>query len=232
MNEPQMKTTSKGCLIMAANSLGNPLDIPSRSLLAVKSADLVVFEEDRMARQVLKAAGIHREYSKYNEHHQTETLEDVKTTLSAGKTVVYMSDQGSPVIEDPGSAMLDIAYRCQSKVVVIPGPSSICAAISACPFATHGYLFAGFLPRETPDRLKKLRELQKLQTPLVIMDTPYRLKALLESCEEVFSKKRRILLAVDISGENEDFLLGTIEQLRHIVAAYTEKLNFVLIVDV
>jgi 16S rRNA (cytidine1402-2'-O)-methyltransferase len=220
-----------GLLIMASNSLGNVLDIPKRSLEAAASSDLVVFEEDKIARQVLKAAGVHREYLKFNEHRQKDTLEEIRDALNAGKTVTYMSDQGSPVLEDPGADILAVAYQTKARVTVIPGPCSVSAAISATPFATHGYVFVGFLPREEADRVKKLKDLSKLQSPFVIMDTPYRLKALLSSCSEVLGKGRKAMLALDISGESENFALGTFDQLRQVAEKLTEKLNFVLVVS-
>ena len=57
---------------MASNHIGRPEDIPQRALIALK-ADLVIFEEDKPA-TTLKAAGIHRDYLKFNEHHQQEFL--------------------------------------------------------------------------------------------------------------------------------------------------------------
>ncbi|MCX6117057.1 MAG: SAM-dependent methyltransferase [Proteobacteria bacterium] len=224
------KAIQVGHLIMASNSLGNNLDIPQRSLDAVKNSDIVIFEEDRVARQVLKTAGIHREYLKFNEHAQKDTLDEVRNALKKNQTITYMSDQGCPTIEDPGSAVLEIAYSLKSKVTVIPGPCSISAALSACPFATHGYLFAGFLPREQVDRVKKLKDLSSLRVPLVIMDTPYRLHALIDSCMDVFGKGRKVLLAIDISGEQERFICDNLENCKKLCLSMQDKLNFVLVV--
>lgn len=221
---------AKGVLVMGANSLGLAADIPQRSLEFCRTADVVVFEEDRIARQTLKAAGIHRDYLKYNEHKQKDTLDDVRTALNDGKTVLYMSDQGSPIIEDPGSDVIAVARQVGAKVTVIPGPCSISAALSACSFASHGFYFAGFLPREGQDRIKRLKELMSLRTTLVIMDTPYRIKALLEACESVFGATRRALLAIDISGEQEAFIEMPLGKLKASCEALSDKLNFVLVI--
>ena len=75
------KTTQIGTLVMASNHIGCTDDIPNRALETLKTADLVVFEEDRPARQTLKAAGIRRDYLKFNEHHQMQTLDEVAEAL-------------------------------------------------------------------------------------------------------------------------------------------------------
>lgn len=216
---------------MAATHLGDPRDLPSRSLEALKSADLLIFEEDRPARSFLKAAGIHRDYLKYSEHGQKDTVAACRQALKAGQSVLYMSDQGTPGLSDPGRDLLAVAYELEAKVSVIPGPSSITAAISVCPFDCWAFHFLGFLPRETPTRMAALRAAAAFSRPLVIMDVPYRLKALLAACEQVFGKSRRGFLALDISGTAEDFWLGSFETLQKKAEQLAEKLNFVLIVD-
>jgi 16S rRNA (cytidine1402-2'-O)-methyltransferase len=216
---------------MAATHIGNPIDIPVRTLDAARTADLLVFEEDRPARLVLKSAGVHREYLRYSEHKQAETIEAIEEAFRAGKSVLFMSDQGCPSVADPGGAVVDVADRCGARVEVIPGPSSITAALSACPFAGREYFFVGFLPRENEDRFKRLKQLQAMHVPLVMMDTPYRMKHLVAACEKVFGAKHRGLLAIDISGPAEAFHLGTLKMLLKAAEQVTEKLNFVLVLD-
>lgn len=231
MSVPSEKTQKRGRLIMAANSIGNVRDIPARSLLAVQTADLVIFEEDRGARLILKSAGVHREYWRYSEHRQEETLDKLKETLAAGKTAVYMSDQGVPGVADPGSALLELAYHLNAVVQVVPGPSSVQSALSACPFLGGSYFYAGFLPRESDKRIAKLQELDRLHTTLVILDTPYRIHALIEDCVTAFGDRRQALLAVDISGTHENFLVSSLKNLKELAAHFEEKLNFVLIIQ-
>jgi len=190
---------------MAANSLGRSEDIPERSLAALRVADLLVFEEDRAARQALKAAGLHRSYLRLTEHREAESLEAVEKALINGSTVVYMSDQGTPTVADPGRELLVLAYRLRAHVQVIPGPSSITAALAACSFLHNGFVFLGFLPREEEAREATLRAHAHSKLPLVLLDTPYRRDALLASVKKVLGAERLCLLAEDISGPNESF---------------------------
>lgn len=216
---------------MAATHLGEVKDLPVRSLEALREGDLLIFEEDRPARSFLKAAGIHREYMKYSEHKERETVEACEAALKAGKKVVYMSDQGTPGLSDPGRDLAQIAYRVRAKVQVVPGPSSLTAAVAACPFDCSSFLFLGFPPREEPQRVKALKDAAAGRRAIVMMDTPYRLKALLAGCHEAFGKGKRGFVALDVSGPREDFWLGTFAELGQKAGGLDEKLNFVLIVE-
>lgn len=219
-----------GTLILAGTSLGRPEDIPPRSLSALREADLLVFEEDRPARGFLKAAGIHRDYLKLSEHNEKETIEEAERALAQGKTVVYMSDQGMPGVADPGRLLVDKAFLAGARVTVIPGPSAITAALSACPFDTGRFTFLGLLPREGNDRLVALREADRRREPLVVIDTPYRAAAVIADCAKALGNARRALLALDISGEKERFLAGRLSELAGL-AELSEKLNFTLVIE-
>ncbi|SME87769.1 SAM-dependent methyltransferase [Pseudobacteriovorax antillogorgiicola] len=222
------KPNARGTLILASNCLGLPDDIPQRSLTALRESDLLVFEEDRPARQALKAAGIHRDYLKFTEHNEASTREDVKQALKSGQTVCYMSDQGVPTLADPGSELLKIAYSLDAPVRVIPGPSSVTAALAACPFLESRFLYYGFLPREPDKRSIAIAELAQNPHPIVFLDTPYRRKALLEALSQGFGGDRKALLAVDISGDQEGFYHRSLDALADLTL---DKLNFVIVVQ-
>jgi 16S rRNA (cytidine1402-2'-O)-methyltransferase len=221
------KLQKQGILYLAFQHIGCAADTPSRCINLLHACELLVFEEDHSARQTLKLAKVHRNYLKYNEHSQTDTLVQVEDHLNNGKSVLYMSDQGSPTLADPGKALLKIAYAIKAKVIIIPGPSAISAAIAACPFKMEPHLYLGFLPRKKEELIKILKKYLSTRIPLVILDTPYRCKQLLTSCQIVFPKKQLAFMAQDISGDNEDYITGTFDK---IIKLYKPKTNFVLII--
>ncbi|MCM8540513.1 MAG: SAM-dependent methyltransferase [Lentisphaeraceae bacterium] len=216
---------------MAANSLGLPDDIPARSLEAVRTADLLIFEEDKPARLVLKTAGVHREYLKYNEQSQRNILETVRELLLEDKTVLYMSDQGCPTLEDPGYEVAKTARKANAKIQVIPGPSSLTAALSACPFSNKCFEFLGFPPREESQRKTFFRQMSGKKSLQIFMDTPYRLKRVLETCIDVFPEEAKGYIALDISGEDENYLTGNFKALYEEICELDKKLNFVMIIN-
>lgn len=219
----------RGALVMASTHIGNIRDTPQRTLEELKIADFLIFEEDRPARQLLKEAGIHRSYMKFNEHKAEYVLEELKQVLKEGKKAVFVSDQGAPVLADPGKELLELAYSLDAKIEVIPGPSSITAAISACPFDMRRFLFYGFLASERVKRERELRSLLNSKETLVFLEAPYRLEPLLKSCWNVFGKSKRAFLALDISGQEEEFIVGDFEKM--LKETKGKKLNFVLILE-
>lgn len=216
---------------MAANSLGLADDIPSRSLEAVRNADLLIFEEDKPARQTLKAAGVHREYLKYNEQSQRDILDTVREYLLNDKTILYMSDQGCPTLEDPGYEVCRTARKANARIKVIPGPSSLTAALSACPFSNKAFDFLGFPPREETQRKTFFKQMHGKKSLQIFMDTPYRLKRVLETCIQVFPEEAKGYIALDISGEDENYLTGKFQTLYDEVCEIDKKLNFVMIIN-
>lgn len=215
-------------LIIGSTHIGNPNDIPPRSLEYVRTADLLLFEEDRPARQVLKAAGVHREYFKYNEHQGL--MGEAKDALNSGLNVLYMSDQGTANLADPGLELLKFAHQYGIEILVIPGPSSVTAALSACPFSTQPFLYAGFLDKKSEKRTKELEKLAQSESAIVILDTPYRLQNLTQDLKIVFGKNRNALLALDISGPNEKYIFENCANLAVYCQGLNEKLNFVLVI--
>jgi 16S rRNA (cytidine1402-2'-O)-methyltransferase len=158
---------------------------------------------------------------------EQETVDAVKKALKAGQTVVFMSDQGTPVLADPGKKLLEVAYAIGAQVSPIPGPSSVTAALSICPFLNGPFLYLGFPPREPEEREAWLAHYSKVEFPVVILDTPYRRPSLIASCMKVLGAERRALLVFDISGPEEAVMLGKLEKLSSIER---EKTNFVLVI--
>jgi 16S rRNA (cytidine1402-2'-O)-methyltransferase len=220
-----------GTLVFASNSLGVPEQIPAQSLEAVTRADVLVFEEDKIARKVLKQAGIHRNYLKYNEHKSPQALEEIREALSSGKTVCYMSDCGVPNLADPGKELLETAYGLGCALKIIPGPSSISLALAACPFSVEKFRYAGFLPKDRTLREEELALYAEGTEAVVILETPYRLKNLLESCVATFGDSRRALLALDIAGTEEEYMADSLAAILAKVAAREQRTNFVLVVS-
>ena len=219
-----------GILILAATSIGCDTDIPARSLQMVREAELLVFEEDRPARRVLKAAGCHRDYLKFSEHQETLVIDQIAQSLRHGQRVLYMSDQGMPCLADPGWRLCRLAHELKAKIQVIPGPDSVTAALAAAPFDTKQFFYRGFLPRQPDQRLVDLQAIRLSLVTTVVLDTPYRLRPLLEAVQTA-DPDWRALLALDISGPSEQYLLGAPTVLLNNLAPGKNRRNFVLVLD-
>ena len=219
----------KSRFIICGTSIGNLEDIPGRTLEVLKNADLLIFEEDKPARQFLKKAGVTRDYYKFNEHHQAETIEQARKSFKNQKTVAYISDQGMPNVSDPGYQITELAFEAGATVSVIPGPSSITCAIAAAPFFIPKYYFAGFPPREEKHRVKEFEFWKKIACPVVFMDTPYRFRNIMSSIAHSFGANAKIFVAKQISCENEAYFYDSAQKIADL--DWHKKDNFVAILN-
>ena len=63
-----------------------------------------------------------------------------------------------------------------------------------------------FLPRDPDARRRELTRLRGLRMPVVLMDTPYRLGALLDDVAKTFGKGAQVTLACDLTLPKETIL--------------------------
>ena len=78
---------------------------------------------------------------------ERRSLGKVLAALDEGD-VALVSDAGTPTLSDPGQALVDAAWTAGHRVVPIPGPSAVTAALAAAGFGGPGFVFLGYLPRK------------------------------------------------------------------------------------
>lgn len=218
-----------GKLYIVATPIGNKKDISQRALETLKLVDAVICEEYRVGSTLLKMLAIPpKTLLTLNEHNEQEQSADILMRLHHGENLALVSDCGTPGFADPGAILMGQAIQQGIQVIPIPGPSSLMAAISISPVSLKEFYFAGFLPRKDEERLSKLRHLNLLKIPVILMDTPYRLGKLLQEVESVFGKGRLAALALDISLPGETILYATLSEIHQKVQA--RKGEFILII--
>ncbi|MBX3039674.1 MAG: 16S rRNA (cytidine(1402)-2'-O)-methyltransferase [Bdellovibrionaceae bacterium] len=213
-------------LWVVATPVGDPDDLSLRALEILKTCDIVICESTKETSRLLRHHGITgKTYELLNEH--SEPADVLKLAdLCKNKTVALVSDGGTPAFCDPGA---DLVARCRKlKIEVKPalGASSLMGLLSLAGRRLDQFVFRGFLPAETEERRKALRDLQKEKRPIVLMDTPYRLKKILADMEEHFPQ-RTLILVRDLSLPGEKFLEGKASELRKVCG--DDKAEFMLL---
>jgi 16S rRNA (cytidine1402-2'-O)-methyltransferase len=150
--------------------------------------------------------------------------------LAQGSSFALISDAGTPVFADPGHTLIALLVQAGLPVVPVPGPSSLMAALSLCDFKIQRFLFGGFLAREPRRRRQELEDLRSARIPIVLMDAPYRMAALLRDVAGTFGGDRTVILACDMTLPGERIYRGGV---RDVLAQVGErKGEFVLIIKV
>lgn len=219
----------KSVLYIVATPIGNLQDITIRALDVLRNVDVVLCEERREGTTLMKKLDIpDKEILLVNEHNEKQMQEAVLMKLAAGNTIAMISDCGTPVFADPGAQIISIVSQAGFRVVPVPGPSSLMATLSVLDFQAEPFYYVGFLPREDAERARMLLRLKSLKVTLIIMETPYRLRRLIQDAQKTFGDQQRITLAFDLTLPGERIYRGSIKEVMNQIS--DKKGEFVLVV--
>jgi 16S rRNA (cytidine1402-2'-O)-methyltransferase len=199
-------------LYIVATPIGDTNEISLRALEILKSAEVIICESTKEASKLLRVHGIAgKTYELLNEH---TTPDEVKALaeICANKTAALVSDCGTPGFCDPGAHLVKLCRQKKIAVKSVLGASALMGLLSLSGERIDQFIFRGFLPAENEARKKALQDIQREKRPMILMDTPYRLKKTLGDLQEFFPK-RRALLALNLTQTDETILEGTAENL-------------------
>ena len=214
-------------LTLIATPIGRTDEITLRSLELFKTCDVVVCESTKETSRLLKSYDIKaKRYEVLDEHSKED---DVSELLELCKTqnVVLVSDCGTPGFCDPGFQLVKACRGAGVPVHSSLGASSLMGLLSLSSERIHQFYFRGFIPAENSAREIEWARLKKTSEPLILMDTPYRLRKMLDECEQHLPE-RKMLLALNLSQEDECVIEGTPRHIKKNLKA--EKAEFMLLV--
>ena len=173
---------SGGQLILAATPLGNVLDASKRLVDALLKADIIAAEDTRKARRLFQDLNLEINAAVISlfEENELEKIPDLISKLQEGKTVVVISDAGTPAISDPGFKLVNKAIEEKISITVLPGPSAVISALVLSGLPTDRFSFEGFIPRKGKERTEILSNLNKESRTMVLFESPRRTKDTLE----------------------------------------------------
>lgn len=213
-------------LWVVATPVGDPKDLTLRALEILRDCDLVICESTKETSTLLRAHGVTgKTYEVLDEHAKPDDVERL-VSLCRDRVAALVSDGGTPAFCDPGADLVRLCRRAGIEVRPLLGASSLMGLLCMAGRRLDQFLFRGFLPAETEARRAALRELQKEKRPVVLMDTPYRLKKILAEMEEFFPQ-RTLFLVRDLSLPGEQFLEGKAAELRRVCG--DDKAEFMLL---
>ena len=177
--------------------------------------------------------GIIKELVSINEHNENEKdiVNDILLRLLENNSAALISDCGTPLFSDPGHLLVEVCISQNIEVIPVPGASSILPALTGSGLDIEKFYYYGWLSPKKDIRKQQLQRLRSLNEVVVIMDTPYRLKSLLEDIVKVIGKNLKVVLAFQLTMNNEKFYRGTAEEILSIVSQNNMKGEFVLLLN-
>jgi 16S rRNA (cytidine1402-2'-O)-methyltransferase len=200
-------------LYIVATPIGNLADMVPRAVETLQAADLIAAEDTRHSAPLLKHFSIETPMVAYHDHSDSSAPDVIERCIEGGGAVALISDAGTPLISDPGYRLVNLAHERGWRVVPIPGPSAVVAALSASGLPTDRFRFEGFLPAKPGARQARLQELSTESITLVFYEAPHRLQVSLESMRDAFGPERPVVLARELTKTFETILRGSLDEL-------------------
>jgi len=225
-----LEDLERPALYVVATPIGNANDISLRALDVLKNADVIFAEDTRKTLDLLTKLGIQlagRQIYACHEWNEEKAASNMVNILRGMSAVALVSDAGTPLISDPGFAVLrKVRDELGENFPIrpVPGPCAAVAALSVAGAAAGRYLFAGF-PSRNPT--KKRREIVQLlrqaragspAATLVLYEAPHRLvstvEAIVDAVEaEGTSRERRLYICRELTKQYETVLRGEARQV-------------------
>lgn len=203
-------------LHVVATPIGNLRDMTVRAVETLAAASLVACEDSRVTRRLVDHFGLTARLVPYHEHNAAEMRPKLLERLAAGESVALVSDAGTPLVSDPGFKLVEAAREAGHRVIPVPGPSAVMAALVAAGLPTDAFFFAGFLPPKTAGRRTRAGALAAVPGSLVFFETGPRLAASLADLAEVLGD-RQAAVCRELTKLHEEVRRGSLPDLA---AAY------------
>lgn len=226
-----MNEVRAGQLYVVATPIGNLADLSARALKILDGVTRICAEDTRNTAALLAHFGVRTPLVTLHDHNEDALAAPLTEALKNGDSLALVSDAGTPLISDPGFALVRAARAAGVPVIAVPGACAAVAALSICGIATDRFVFEGFLPARAQARIKRLQELQSETRTLVFYESSHRIAESVQAIAEVFGGERQLCLARELTKLYEESITAPAAQIAQWITqdANRERGEFVLV---
>ena len=215
-------------LYLIPTPIGNLDDITVRALKTLETVDFILCEDTRETGKLLSKYNIKKKLVSSHEFNEDKIKSNVVDELSKGMNIGLVTDQGTPIISDPGYIIAIEVIRCGYNVISLPGATAFVPALTSSGISPSPFLFYGFLNAKNSKQKSELEALKNLKYTMIFYESVHRIKDTLKNMLEVFGD-RNISINREISKIHEEICRGKISELIDLVDEM--KGEFVIIVE-
>jgi len=216
-------------LYIVATPIGNLGDLSARAADVLARVDLIAAEDTRVTGKLLKHLGISTPMVAHHAHNEAQGAARLVERLAQGSRIALVSDAGTPVISDPGFALVRAARAAGITVTAIPGPNAALMALALSGLPAEPFLFAGFLPARPAARATALKALVPVKATLLFHETAPRLAAALAAMAHALGD-RPAAVARELTKRHEEVVTGRLADLAQRFAARPTRGEIVVVV--
>ncbi|SNR47819.1 16S rRNA (cytidine(1402)-2'-O)-methyltransferase [Puniceibacterium sediminis] len=219
-------------LYLVAVPIGNARDITLRALDILRNADVLAAEDTRSLRRLMEIHGVplgDRPLVAYHDHNGDRVRPRLMADMTAGLSVAYASEAGTPMISDPGFDLMRACVEEGVPATTAPGVSAVVTALTLAGLPTDRFLFAGFLPNASGQRKSQLKALADVPATLVFYESPKRVAAMLRDAAETLGDREAVVCR-ELTKKFEECLRGTLSSLSESLTDTNVKGEIVVLV--
>ncbi|NNG26360.1 MAG: 16S rRNA (cytidine(1402)-2'-O)-methyltransferase [Ignavibacteriaceae bacterium] len=217
-----------GKLYIVSTPIGNLKDITARALETLEQVDFILCEDTRVTSRLLKYYNISKELVSFNAVSETKKIPATLMRIQNGYTCALVSDAGTPAISDPGVRLISQAIKEEIEIIPVPGANALVAALTVSGLPTDSFVFEGFLPQKK-GRQKILKELAEEKRTIVLYESTYRIKKLVDELVDYMSD-RFVVVSRELTKKFEETWRGYPEELKEQIDEKTIKGEFVVVI--
>ena len=200
-------------LTVVPTPIGNLQDITLRALQTLRETDLIAAEDTRRSAILLLHHNIKKPMISLHEHNEESRTADLVEEIAGGKSVVLITDAGTPGISDPGFRLIRACRERGLAVDVLPGPSAVITALVGSGLPTNAFYFGGFVPVKSGRRRAELERAVLRPETSVYFESPHRLVKTIQVLAEV-APEADVCVARELTKRFEEYRRGTPAELR------------------
>jgi 16S rRNA (cytidine1402-2'-O)-methyltransferase len=200
-------------LFLVSTPIGNLGDLSPRAADTLRAVSRVLAEDTRRSRVLTERVGSSAPLVSLHAHNESERTAQVLGWLDAGEDLALVSDAGTPLLSDPGARVVRAVLEKGHRVVPIPGPSAILAALVASGLAGDRFSFLGFVPRKGSERREMLARVAGSAETTVLFESPQRLADLLDALADACGPDRPAAVARELTKLHEEIVRGTLQEM-------------------
>ena len=225
-----MKNMKKG-LYIVSTPIGNLGDITERAKDILNLADYIFCENPNHSIKLLNNLGIKKKLIGIHDYNEISIIKEYSSRINKS-IVALISDAGSPLISDPGYKLVRHCLQSDIFVTVIPGPTSIIAALQLSSFPINEFYYAGFIPKSRVLIKKYINEILTIDKTTIFLLPSRKVSICLDILEE-FIEDRKICIAKELTKINEDFFIDYPKKLKKLILE--KKINlkgeFIIVIE-
>jgi len=204
---------ARGRLSVVATPIGNLADLTARAAEILRTADLVLAEDTRRTGRLLEHVGSRVPQRSLHEHNERAQVDGLVARIASGAHVALVTDAGTPLVSDPGLALVRACADAGLTVEPVPGASAALAALVVSGLATDRVALEGFLPRRGRTRAERLADLAEERRTTVLFVAPHRVAEDLADLAAACGAERPAVLCRELTKLHEEVVRGDLGSL-------------------